>query len=94
MASVYISVLTELKNVFSKKNSLFSCENKAFKCQNTKIPFFPLQFDGSAAGNAGVLLSAQTITSESISTTTTTHITKVKYNNVSLNWKKKKPPLK
>lgn len=73
--------------MFSKKTSLCSCENKAFKCQNTKIQFvfFSLQFDGSAGGNAGVLLSAQTITSESVSTTTTTHITKVKYINVALN---------
>uniref|UniRef100_A0A8C0BYY4 Erythrocyte membrane protein band 4.1 like 2 n=1 Tax=Buteo japonicus TaxID=224669 RepID=A0A8C0BYY4_9AVES len=40
-------------------------------------------FDGSAGGNAGVLLSAQTITSESISTTTTTHITKMVKGGVS-----------
>uniref|UniRef100_A0A8C8BGM7 Erythrocyte membrane protein band 4.1 like 2 n=1 Tax=Otus sunia TaxID=257818 RepID=A0A8C8BGM7_9STRI len=45
--------------------------------------FFSLQFDGSAGGNAGVLLSAQTITSESISTTTTTHITKMVKGGVS-----------
>lgn len=44
-----------------------------------KLSFLFLQFDGSAGGGAGVLLSAQTITSESISTTTTTHITKVKH---------------
>uniref|UniRef100_A0A8C0F7F7 Erythrocyte membrane protein band 4.1 like 2 n=1 Tax=Bubo bubo TaxID=30461 RepID=A0A8C0F7F7_BUBBB len=41
------------------------------------------KFDGSAGGNAGVLLSAQTITSESISTTTTTHITKMVKGGVS-----------
>uniref|UniRef100_A0A8C7EDJ3 Band 4.1 C-terminal domain-containing protein n=1 Tax=Nothoprocta perdicaria TaxID=30464 RepID=A0A8C7EDJ3_NOTPE len=42
-----------------------------------------LEFDGSTGGNAGVLLSAQTITSESISTTTTTHITKMVKGGVS-----------
>uniref|UniRef100_A0A8C8BGH6 Erythrocyte membrane protein band 4.1 like 2 n=1 Tax=Otus sunia TaxID=257818 RepID=A0A8C8BGH6_9STRI len=42
-----------------------------------------VEFDGSAGGNAGVLLSAQTITSESISTTTTTHITKMVKGGVS-----------
>lgn len=36
------------------------------------------KIDGGAGGDSGVLLSAQTITSESVSTTTTTHITKVK----------------
>lgn len=55
------------------------------KIQKYNLGFFSLQFDGSAGGNAGVLLSAQTITSESVSTTTTTHITKVKYINVALN---------
>uniref|UniRef100_A0A8C3LKI7 Erythrocyte membrane protein band 4.1 like 2 n=1 Tax=Chrysolophus pictus TaxID=9089 RepID=A0A8C3LKI7_CHRPC len=40
-------------------------------------------FDGSAASSPGVLLSAQTITSESISTTTTTHITKMVKGGVS-----------
>lgn len=47
--------------------------------------FVPFQFDGSGDGSAAVLVSAQTITAEPISTTTTTHITKVKYNKVFLN---------
>lgn len=51
------------------------------------MSFLFLQFDSSAGGSAGVLLSAQTITSESISTTTTTHITKVKQ-IISLNLNK------
>nr|KAF6362792.1 erythrocyte membrane protein band 4.1 like 2 [Pipistrellus kuhlii] len=34
------------------------------------------QIDGGAAGDSGTLLTAQTITSDSVSTTTTTHITK------------------
>lgn len=65
--------------MFSNKTCFDSYENTAFKYQNTKMLFFILQFDGGADGSAGVLLSAQTITSESISTTTTTHITKVKW---------------
>ena len=36
------------------------------------------KIDGGARGDSGTLLTAQTITSESVSTTTTTHITKVK----------------
>lgn len=52
-----------------------------------KMSFLFSQFDSSAGGSAGVLLSAQTITSESISTTTTTHITKVKQ-IISLNLNK------
>lgn len=63
-------------------------KTKLLNAKIQKYHFYSLQFDGSAGGNAGVLLSAQTITSESISTTTTTHITKVKYNDVSLNYKK------
>src|SRR4029434_3062563 len=35
------------------------------------------QVDGSGDGEPGVLMTAQTITSESLCTTTTTHITKV-----------------
>lgn len=37
-----------------------------------------MKIDGGAGGDSGTLLTAQTITSESVSTTTTTHITKVK----------------
>lgn len=40
-------------------------------------PNYP-KIDGGAAGDSGTLLTAQTITSDSVSTTTTTHITKVK----------------
>lgn len=43
------------------------------------IPFCLLcsQLDGNGDGEPGVLMTAQTITSESLCTTTTTHITKV-----------------
>lgn len=39
--------------------------------------FLCCQLDGSGDGEPGVLMTAQTITSESLCTTTTTHITKV-----------------
>uniref|UniRef100_A0A8C0VDC0 Erythrocyte membrane protein band 4.1 like 2 n=1 Tax=Cyanistes caeruleus TaxID=156563 RepID=A0A8C0VDC0_CYACU len=42
-----------------------------------------VELDGNAVGDTGVLVSAQTITSESISTTTTTHITKMVKGGVS-----------
>jgi len=39
--------------------------------------------DGGAGGDSGTLLTAQTITSESVSTTTTTHITKTVKGGIS-----------
>uniref|UniRef100_A0A8D2PW12 Erythrocyte membrane protein band 4.1 like 2 n=1 Tax=Zosterops lateralis melanops TaxID=1220523 RepID=A0A8D2PW12_ZOSLA len=47
------------------------------------ITYESSQVDGNAVGDTGVLVSAQTITSESISTTTTTHITKMVKGGVS-----------
>uniref|UniRef100_A0A8C9N843 Erythrocyte membrane protein band 4.1 like 2 n=1 Tax=Serinus canaria TaxID=9135 RepID=A0A8C9N843_SERCA len=47
------------------------------------ITYESSQLDGNAVGDTGVLVSAQTITSESISTTTTTHITKMVKGGVS-----------
>ncbi|XP_030742591.1 band 4.1-like protein 2 [Echinops telfairi] len=41
------------------------------------------QVDGGAGGDSGTLLTAQTITSESVSTTTTTHITKTVKGGIS-----------
>ncbi|XP_041510280.1 band 4.1-like protein 2 isoform X18 [Microtus oregoni] len=42
-----------------------------------------VKIDGGAGGDAGTLLTAQTITSESVSTTTTTHITKTVKGGIS-----------
>lgn len=42
------------------------------------ISFCLSQLDGNGDGEPGVLMTAQTITSESLCTTTTTHITKVR----------------
>uniref|UniRef100_A0A8C9L0R7 Protein 4.1 n=1 Tax=Panthera tigris altaica TaxID=74533 RepID=A0A8C9L0R7_PANTA len=41
------------------------------------------KIDGGAGGDSGTLLTAQTITSESVSTTTTTHITKTMKGGIS-----------
>nr|XP_042109409.1 band 4.1-like protein 2 isoform X14 [Ovis aries] len=51
-----------------------------------KAPHMPLiegKIDGGAGGDSGTLLTAQTITSESVSTTTTTHITKTVKGGIS-----------
>uniref|UniRef100_A0A2K5ZG00 Erythrocyte membrane protein band 4.1 like 2 n=1 Tax=Mandrillus leucophaeus TaxID=9568 RepID=A0A2K5ZG00_MANLE len=45
-------------------------------------PNYP-KIDGGAGGDSGTLLTAQTITSESVSTTTTTHITKTVKGGIS-----------
>ncbi|XP_049994185.1 band 4.1-like protein 2 isoform X20 [Alexandromys fortis] len=42
-----------------------------------------VKIDGGAGGDSGTLLTAQTITSESVSTTTTTHITKTVKGGIS-----------
>ncbi|XP_031466333.1 band 4.1-like protein 2 isoform X1 [Phasianus colchicus] len=73
---VTISDATQRTEISTKEVPIVQTETKT-------ITYESPQFDGSAAGSAGVLLSAQTITSESISTTTTTHITKMVKGGVS-----------
>ncbi|NXI95592.1 E41L2 protein, partial [Psophia crepitans] len=73
---VTISDATQRTEISTKEVPIVQTETKT-------ITYESPQFDGSAAGNAGVLLSAQTITSESVSTTTTTHITKMVKGGVS-----------
>ncbi|NWT46081.1 E41L2 protein, partial [Chroicocephalus maculipennis] len=73
---VTISDATQRTEISTKEVPIVQTETKT-------ITYESPQFDGSAAGNGGVLLSAQTITSESISTTTTTHITKMVKGGVS-----------
>ncbi|XP_075270176.1 band 4.1-like protein 2 isoform X6 [Opisthocomus hoazin] len=73
---VTISDAAQRTEISTKEVPIVQTETKT-------ITYESPQFDGSAAGNAGVLLSAQTITSESISTTTTTHITKMVKGGVS-----------
>ncbi|KAM6355714.1 band 4.1-like protein 2 [Podargus strigoides] len=73
---VTISDATQRTEISTKEVPIVQTESKT-------ITYESPQFDGSAGGNAGVLLSAQTTTSESISTTTTTHITKMVKGGVS-----------
>ncbi|XP_077632097.1 band 4.1-like protein 2 isoform X9 [Crocuta crocuta] len=47
------------------------------------VQFVEGKIDGGAGGDSGTLLTAQTITSESVSTTTTTHITKTVKGGIS-----------
>ncbi|XP_072187108.1 band 4.1-like protein 2 isoform X13 [Excalfactoria chinensis] len=72
---VTISDATQKTEISTKEVPIVQTETKT-------ITYESPQFDGSA-GSAAVLLSAQTITSESISTTTTTHITKMVKGGVS-----------
>ncbi|KFO96196.1 Band 4.1-like 2, partial [Calypte anna] len=73
---VTISDATQRTEISTKEVPIVQTETKT-------ITYESPQFDGSAAGDSGMLLSAQTITSESISTTTTTHITKMVKGGVS-----------
>uniref|UniRef100_A0A8C3LG51 Erythrocyte membrane protein band 4.1 like 2 n=1 Tax=Chrysolophus pictus TaxID=9089 RepID=A0A8C3LG51_CHRPC len=73
---VTISDATQRTEISTKEVPIVQTETKT-------ITYESPQFDGSAASSPGVLLSAQTITSESISTTTTTHITKMVKGGVS-----------
>ncbi|XP_077782126.1 band 4.1-like protein 2 isoform X9 [Podarcis muralis] len=65
----------------SQRTEISTKEVPIVQTETKTITYESPQFDGS--GDAGVLLSAQTITSESLSTTTTTHITKTVKGGVS-----------
>uniref|UniRef100_A0A8C8VPB6 Erythrocyte membrane protein band 4.1 like 2 n=1 Tax=Pelusios castaneus TaxID=367368 RepID=A0A8C8VPB6_9SAUR len=73
---VTISDATQRTEISTKEVPIVQTETKT-------ITYESPQFDGSAGGDTGLLLSAQTITSESVSTTTTTHITKTVKGGVS-----------
>ncbi|XP_042299461.1 band 4.1-like protein 2 isoform X9 [Sceloporus undulatus] len=65
----------------SQRTEISTKEVPIVQTETKTITYESPQFDGS--GDAGVLLSAQTITAESVSTTTTTHITKTIKGGVS-----------
>ncbi|KAF7253947.1 Band 4.1-like protein 2 [Varanus komodoensis] len=65
----------------SQRTEISTKEVPIVQTETKTITYESPQFDGN--GDAGVLLSAQTITSESLSTTTTTHITKTVKGGVS-----------
>ncbi|XP_068794416.1 band 4.1-like protein 2 isoform X13 [Struthio camelus] len=73
---VTISDAAQRTEISTKEVPIVQTETKT-------ITYESPQFDANTGGDAGVLLSAQTITSESISTTTTTHITKMVKGGVS-----------
>ncbi|NWX37126.1 E41L2 protein, partial [Notiomystis cincta] len=67
----------------SQRTEISTKEIPIVQTETKTITYESSQLDGNAVGDAGVLVSAQTITSESISTTTTTHITKMVKGGVS-----------
>ncbi|NXQ47885.1 E41L2 protein, partial [Catharus fuscescens] len=73
---VTISDATQRTEISTKEIPIVQTETKTITYESS-------QLDGNAGGDTGVLVSAQTITSESISTTTTTHITKMVKGGVS-----------
>ncbi|XP_038622057.1 band 4.1-like protein 2 isoform X14 [Tachyglossus aculeatus] len=60
----------------SQRTEISTKEVPIVQTETKTITYESPQIDGGPGGDSGVLLTAQTITSESISTTTTTHITK------------------
>ncbi|XP_068866876.1 band 4.1-like protein 2 isoform X8 [Aphelocoma coerulescens] len=73
---VTISDAAQRTEISTKEIPIVQTETKTITYESS-------QLDGTAVGDSGVLVSAQTITSESISTTTTTHITKMVKGGVS-----------
>ncbi|XP_054029952.1 band 4.1-like protein 2 [Dryobates pubescens] len=73
---VTISDATQRTEISTKEVPIVQTETKTISYESP-------QFDGSAGDSAGVMLSTQTVTSEPISTTTTTHITKMVKGGVS-----------
>ncbi|XP_061602372.1 band 4.1-like protein 2 isoform X11 [Cololabis saira] len=60
----------------AQKTEIATKEVPIVHTETKTITYEAAQLDGSADGEPGVLMTAQTITSESLCTTTTTHITK------------------
>ncbi|KAM6323443.1 band 4.1-like protein 2 [Aegotheles albertisi] len=73
---VTISDATQRTEISTKEVPIVQTETKTITYESPQLAV-------GAGGDTGVLLSAQTITSESISTTTTTHITKMVKGGVS-----------
>uniref|UniRef100_A0A8C8J653 FERM domain-containing protein n=1 Tax=Oncorhynchus tshawytscha TaxID=74940 RepID=A0A8C8J653_ONCTS len=61
----------------AQKTEIATKEVPIVHTETKTITYEAAQLDGSGDGEPGVLMTAQTITSESLCTTTTTHITKV-----------------
>ncbi|XP_012928115.1 band 4.1-like protein 2 isoform X3 [Heterocephalus glaber] len=67
----------------SQRTEISTKEVPIVQTETKTITYESPQIDSGAVGDSGTLLSAQTITSESMSTTTTTHITKTVKGGIS-----------
>ncbi|KAM5229170.1 band 4.1-like protein 2 isoform 2-T2 [Ctenodactylus gundi] len=67
----------------SQRTEISTKEVPIVQTETKTITYESPQIDGGAGGDSGTLLTAQTITSESVSTTTTTHITKMVKGGIS-----------
>uniref|UniRef100_A0A8C9KQI5 Protein 4.1 n=1 Tax=Panthera tigris altaica TaxID=74533 RepID=A0A8C9KQI5_PANTA len=67
----------------SQRTEISTKEVPIVQTETKTITYESPQIDGGAGGDSGTLLTAQTITSESVSTTTTTHITKTMKGGIS-----------
>ncbi|XP_036103904.1 band 4.1-like protein 2 isoform X7 [Molossus molossus] len=67
----------------SQRTEISTKEVPIVQTETKTITYESSQIDGGAAGDSGTLLTAQTITSDSVSTTTTTHITKTVKGGIS-----------
>ncbi|KAM9679226.1 band 4.1-like protein 2 isoform 8-T12 [Dama dama] len=67
----------------SQRTEISTKEVPIVQTETKTITYESPQIDGGARGDSGTLLTAQTITSESVSTTTTTHITKTVKGGIS-----------
>ncbi|KAK2503074.1 hypothetical protein MC885_019929 [Smutsia gigantea] len=67
----------------SQRTEISTKEVPIVQTETKTITYESPQIDGGAGDDSGTLLTAQTITSESVSTTTTTHITKTVKGGIS-----------
>lgn len=67
----------------SQRTEISTKEVPIVQTETKTITYESPQLDGGADGDTGTLLTAQTITSDSVSTTTTTHITKTVKGGIS-----------
>ncbi|XP_054553805.1 band 4.1-like protein 2 isoform X6 [Talpa occidentalis] len=67
----------------SQRTEISTKEVPIVQTETKTITYESSQIDGGAGGDSGTLLTAQTITSDSVSTTTTTHITKTVKGGIS-----------
>eukprot|EP00069_Balaena_mysticetus_P022660 bmy_14368T0 len=67
----------------SQRTEISTKEVPIVQTETKTITYESPQIDGGAGGDSGTLLTAQTVTSESVSTTTTTHITKTVKGGIS-----------